>query len=71
MTDVETNISEQKTIVNKQDKVYKTKDYVRRANNKYRKKKYAEDPEYREKQLDSCKQSQHKYNEKYKEHKKQ
>ena len=71
MIDVEINNLEQNEKVNKQEKIYKKKDYVRRANNKYRKKKYAEDLEYKEKQLESCKQSQKKYNEKYKEHKRQ
>lgn len=50
------------------EKVYKTKDYVRRANNKYRKKKYTEDPEYREKQIESCKQSHKKNPDKYREY---
>ena len=67
MTDVENN-----TLVNKPDeiiKVYKTKDYVRRAVNKYRKKKYATDEEYRAKQLISCKNSHEKNRENYKEQK--
>lgn len=68
MTDVETNISEQKPIVNKQEKVYKTKDYVRRAKHNYEIKKYAEDPEYRKKKLESIKQSQKKNPEKYREY---
>jgi len=50
MTDVENNISEQKEVVNKQEKIYKTKDYVRRAINNYKKKRYAGDVEFREKQ---------------------
>lgn len=35
------------TASNVNDKQYKTKDYVRRASNKYRQKKYKEDEEYR------------------------
>ena len=68
MTDVEINISEQKTIVNKQEKVYKTKDYVRRAKHNYEIKKYAEDLEYRKKKLESIKQSHKKNPEKYREY---
>lgn len=51
------------------DKIYKTKDYVRRANNKYRKKKYAEDPEFRRKIKESVAKSQEKKKDEYKEKK--
>ena len=50
-------------------KEYKTKDYVRRANNKYKKNKYANDDEYRKKQIETCRKSQEKNKEKYKEKK--
>ena len=48
----------------------KTKDYVRRANNKYRKKKYYEDEEYRKNKLEYSKQNYEKNKEKYKEKRK-
>jgi len=66
MVDVETEAVKQNEAV-VTEKVYKTKDYVRRANNKYRKKKYTEDPEYREKQIERCKQSHKKNPDKYRE----
>ena len=53
MSDIETNFVEndnQNDNQNINEKIYKTKDYVRRAINKYKKKSYAEDEEYREKQ---------------------
>jgi hypothetical protein len=53
-----------------QEKVYKTKDYVRRAKLKYELKKYAEDPEYKTKRLESCKKSHQKNPEKYREYSK-
>ena len=68
MTDVENNISEQKEVVNKQEKVYKTKDYVRRAINNYKKKRYAGDVEFREKQKQIVVSSQKKNPEKYREY---
>ena len=54
----------------KLEKTYKQKDYIRRAANKYKKKKYAEDPEFRQKHIDSSKKSQQKNSEKYKEYRK-
>jgi hypothetical protein len=63
------NIVENSVVVN-QEKTYKTKDYVRRAKLKYELKKYAEDPEYRTKRLESCKKSQQKNPEKYREYSK-
>lgn len=68
MTDVENNISEQKEVVNKPEKVYKTKDYVRRAINNYKKKRYAGDVEFREKQKQIVVSSQKKNPEKYREY---
>jgi hypothetical protein len=53
-----------------QNKECKTKDYVRRANNKYRKKKYYEDEEYRKKKLEYSKLNYKKNKEKYKEKRK-
>lgn len=49
---------------------YKTKDYVRRAINKYKKKKYAEDEEFRKKQSISSKKSYEKNKDKHKEKRK-
>ena len=63
------NIVENSVVVN-QEKTYKTKDYVRRAKLKYELKKYAEDPEYRTKRLESCKKSHQKNPEKYREYSK-
>ena len=63
-------VTQTDNVIQNEEKIYKTKDYVRRANNKYRKKKYAEDLEYRQKQLECCKQSLSKNPEKYKEYKK-
>jgi len=54
MVDVITQID---NVIQNEEKIYKTKDYIRRANNKYRKNKYAEDLEYRQKQLEYCKQN--------------
>ena len=66
MTDIiNKEVVENNTIVD--EKVYKTKDYVRRAINKYRKKKYSEDAEYREKQKDTVIASHQKHIEKYRE----
>lgn len=72
MVDIDNSIKDEKeqTLDNDNDKkLYKTKDYVRRANNKYRKNKYNNDPEFREKCLESTRNSKIKYNEKYKEQK--
>ena len=69
MTNID--IEENKELINdKIEKTYKTKDYVRRAANKYKKKKYAEDPEFRQKHLESSKKSQQKNSEKYREYRK-
>lgn len=40
-----------------ENKDYKTKDYVRRALNKYRQKKYEEDEEFKKKTLEGCKKN--------------
>ena len=53
---------------NKEVKEYKTKDYVRRAVNKYRKKKYAEDAEYKAKHIASVMECREKNKEKYNEY---
>lgn len=69
MTDVENSIvvGEAVRVIKENKKIYKTKEYVRRANNKYKKKKYAEDSEYREKHLkgvaDAKKKNAEHYNE--------
>lgn len=49
-------------------KGYKTKDYVRRATNKYRNKKYNEDEAFKKKTLECSKQNynKHKNDEEYK-----
>ena len=67
MIDVESNVvaPDEKVV---SEKVYKTKDYVRRAHLKYVKKKYAEDPIYKEKCLESIKKSHQKNPEKYREY---
>jgi len=51
------------------DSKYKTKDYIRRAVNNYKKKRYAEDIDYRNKQILQIKECQLKNSEKYKEYK--
>ena len=55
-------------IDNSEKKEYKTKDYRRRATNKYRKKKYNEDEEYRAKNLESSRKNydKNKENDEYK-----
>jgi len=69
MTDIiNKEIVENNIIVD--EKVYKTKDYVRRAINKYRKKKYSENEEYRKKQIEQVAISQKKNPEKYREYSK-
>jgi hypothetical protein len=73
MSDIETNFVENDNKNDNQninEKIYKTKDYVRRAINKYQKKRYAEDEEYREKQIEYVMLAQKKKPEKYKEYKK-
>ena len=73
MADVANNILEkivENAVVVNQEKSYKTKDYVRRAKLKYELKKYAEDPEYRTKRLESCKKSHQNNPEKYREYSK-
>lgn len=65
MVDVDTQTDE---VDNVMEKVYKNKDYVRRAKLKYEKKKYAEDPEYRAKKLEIIKQCHNKNLEKYREY---
>lgn len=67
MVDVESKVVEQNEIV-VTEKVYKTKDYVRRAKQKYEHKKYIEDPEYRDKRLESIKKSHQKNADKYREY---
>ncbi len=67
MVDVESEAVKQNEAV-VTEKVYKTKDYVRRAKLKYEHKKYTEDPEYRDKRLASVKQSQQKNLDKYREY---
>jgi hypothetical protein len=51
-----------------ENKNYKTKDYVRRALNKYRNKKYNENEEFKQKTLEGCKKNyiKNKDNEEYK-----
>ena len=34
-------VTQTDNVIQNEEKIYKTKDYVRRANNKYRKKKYS------------------------------
>ncbi len=68
MPDVDSQtVDENKNVIT--EKVYKTKDYVRRAVNNYRKKRYATDAEYREKQKETIISSQQKKPEKYREYK--
>jgi hypothetical protein len=66
MPDVDSQTVDENVIT---EKVYKTKDYVRRAVNNYRKKRYATDAEYREKQKETIISSQQKKPEKYREYK--
>lgn len=62
---------EQNTDINDiPNKEYKTKDYVRRAINNYRNKRYNVDDEYRKKQIETSKQHYQENKEKYKEYKK-
>lgn len=69
MDDVETKIVEpNENIVT--EKVYKTKDYIRRAHQKYAKKRYETDTEYREKRIESSKKSHQKNPDKYREYSK-
>ena len=51
------------------DKIYKTPDYVRRAKRNYARKRYQEDPEYREKKNKLSYESKKKHIEKTREYK--
>jgi len=65
MTDIESNKINNDN--NNDTKILKTKDYVLRALYKYRNKKYAENPEFREQEQARCRDNYHKNKEKNKE----
>lgn len=51
------------------DKQYKNKSYFRNAQNRYRRKKYAEDPEYKKKYIATIRECQTKNIDQYREYK--
>jgi len=60
-------MAEEINIENTEKKHYKTKEYVRRANNKYKKNKYNNDEDFRNKTLEMSKLNYEKHKERYKE----
>ena len=61
------NLINETDIPTPDEKVYKTKDYIRRATNNYRRKKYSEDPEFKEQQLAKNREFYQQNKDKYKE----
>lgn len=68
--DVETIDKESREPINikDDDKQYKTKSYIRNAQNRYRRKKYAEDPEFKQKYIATIIECQTKNIDQYREY---